>query len=97
MQKNIRGSLSGTVTVSQAGGYDPRYGHVVLIYNDPLLKPGQEAVFSVRKDSPGGPYFMVGGTFSHVEIETEEQEARVVDRFREARRAQNSPSTHSGE
>ena len=86
VEKNIKGSISGKVTVVQGGGCDPRYGRIALINNDPLLKPGERAVFSTTKakDSPEGPYSLVSHQFSHVTVETEEQEARVVAKFREA-------------
>ena len=86
VEKNIKGSLSGTVVVVQEGGCDPRYGRVVLVNNDPLLKPGQEAVFSTRKQSPESPHFIVGSNYGDVRVSTEEQEAKVVARFENARK-----------
>lgn len=84
VEENIKGHLSGTVTVVQGGGCNPARNQVVLINNDPLLKPGEEAVFSTSEDSPDGPHSMVGDRFSHVPVETETQEARVVDAFEAA-------------
>ena len=84
VQENIKGSLSGTVTVVQAGGCDPKYGRVALINDDPLLKTSEEAVFSTSKDSAGESYSLVAHKRSHAMFRTEEQEARVVARFREA-------------
>lgn len=86
VEENIKGSLSGTVTVVQAGGCDPRYGRVALVNDDPLLKPGEEAVFTTSKDSTGESYSLVAYKRSHATFETEEQEARIVARFREAKR-----------
>ncbi len=86
VKENIKGSLSGTVTVSQGGGCDPKYGRVVLINGDSLLKPGEEAVFTTSKDSTGDSYSLVAYKRSHATFETEEQEARVVARFQQAKR-----------
>jgi hypothetical protein len=88
VEENIKGHLSGTVTVVQGGGCNPARNQVVLINNDPLLKPGEEAVFSTSEDSPDGPHSMVGDRFSHVPVETETQEARVVDAFEAANKRQ---------
>ncbi len=85
VEGNIKGSLSGTATVSQGGGCDPKYGRVVLINGDSLLKPGEEAVFATSKDSSGDSYSLVSYKRSHATFETEEQEARLVARFREAK------------
>jgi hypothetical protein len=88
VQENIKGSLSGTVTVVQGGGCNPARDQVVLINNDPPLRPGEVAVFSTSKDSPTGPHSMIGDRFSHVPVETETQEARMVATFEAATREQ---------
>lgn len=85
VEKNIKGSFSGTVIVSQAGGCDPKYGRIAIINNDPLLKPGQEALFATTEDSQGGPHSLVGFQFSNVTLETDAEETRVVERFQEAK------------
>lgn len=87
VEENIKGSLSGTVTVVQGGGCDPRYGRIALINNDPLLKAGEEAVFVTRRESPDGPYSLISHRSSHVRVQTDEQEARVVSRFQEAEKS----------
>jgi hypothetical protein len=88
VEENIKGSLSGTVTVVQGGGCNPARDQIVLINNDPPLKPGEEAVFSTSEDSPNGPHSMVGDRFSHVTVETERQETQAVARFQAAKRNQ---------
>jgi hypothetical protein len=82
VEKNIKGSLSGTVVVAQVGGCDPRYGRIVLVNNDELLQPDQEVVFSTRKLSPDGPHLIVGSNYGDIRVETEEDKAKVIDRFR---------------
>jgi hypothetical protein len=78
VEENIKGSLSGTVVVVQDGGCDPRYDRVVLVNNDPLLKPGQEVVFSTRKQSPDGPHLIAGSNYGDIRVETEEEKAEVI-------------------
>lgn len=85
VQKNIKGSLSGTVTVSQAGGCDLLYGGITLINGNPLLEPGQEALFTTTQGSPGDSHALVIEPFSSVRLETEAEEVRVVAKFERAK------------
>ncbi len=48
VERNIKGSLSGTVVVVQHGGCDPRYDRIVLVNGDDLLRPGQKVVYQPR-------------------------------------------------
>jgi hypothetical protein len=82
VEKNIKGSLSGTVVVAQDGGCDPRYGRTVLVNNDNLLQPDQEVVFSTRKQSPDGPHQIVGSNYGDIRVGTEEREAEVIAKLR---------------
>jgi hypothetical protein len=82
VEKNIKGSLSGTVVVAQDGGCDPRYDRVVLVNNDPLLKPGQEVVFSTRKQSPDGPHLIVGSNYGDVRVGTDEEKVEVIGKLK---------------
>lgn len=86
VERNIKGSLSGTVVVVQEGGCDPRYGRVVLVNNDALLEPGQEAVFSTKKQGADGPHVIVGSNYGDIRVGTESKEAEVVSRLRNARK-----------
>lgn len=82
VEKNIKGSLSGTVVVAQVGGCDPRYGRLVLVNNDRLLQPDQEVVFSTRKQSPEGPHQIVGSNYGDIRVRTEEDRAMIIDKLR---------------
>jgi len=86
VEKNIKGSLSGTVVVAQDGGCDPRYGRVVLVNNDNLLQPGQEVVFSTRKQSPDGPHQIVGSNYGDIRVGTEEEKTKIIAKFRNDQR-----------
>jgi hypothetical protein len=82
VEKNIKGSLSGTVMVAQDGGCDPRYGRIVLVNNDNLLQPDQEVVFSTRKQSPDGPHLIIGSNYGDIRVGTEEREAEVIAKLK---------------
>lgn len=86
VKENVKGSLSGTVTVVQGGGCDPRYGRVAIINNDKLLVPGQEALFTTSEDSPGGSHSLVAFAQSNVMLETASEREQVVAKFREAKK-----------
>lgn len=96
VKENVKGSLSGTVTVVQGGGCNPRYGRVVIINNNPLLVPGQEALFTTSED-PGGTHSLVSHRYSNVTLETASERARVVAKFRDAtKRAASMRSSDGG-
>ena len=85
VEENIKGSLSGTVTVAQGGGCDLDYGSgITLVNNDSLLKPGQRVLFTTTRDAPGGPHSLTMDRFSNVVLETEAEEERLVAKFERA-------------
>jgi hypothetical protein len=86
VEENVKGSLSGTVVVVQEGGCDPRYGRVVVVNNDDLLNPGEEAVFSTKKQGPDGPYLIVGSNYGDIRVGTEREEDEVISNFRNSRK-----------
>ena len=86
VEKNLKGSLSGTVVVAQDGGCDPRYGRIVLVNNDALLRPDQEVVFSTRQQTPDGPHLIIGSNYGDIRVGTEEREAEVIAKFRNDQR-----------
>lgn len=49
--KNIKGSLSGIVTLNQEGGYDN--GMLTLVNSQPLLESGRTYLLSARTDGKG--------------------------------------------
>ncbi len=87
VERNVKGSLSGTVTVVQAGGCDPKYGEVVLINEDPLLKPGERAIFSTGEySSPADTHYIVGSKYGDMRVETRAQEKSIIARLRDDRK-----------
>lgn len=83
------------MTVVQGGGCDPEYGRVAVINNNPLLVPGQDALFTTSEDSPGGPQSLVSHRYSNVTLETASEETRVVAKFQDAKK--RSASMRSGQ
>ena len=82
VERNVKNSLSGTVTVVQAGGCDPRYGRVLLVNDDPLLEPGERAVFSTTEyPPPEDTHAIVGSNYGDMRVETRAQEDRIIARL----------------
>lgn len=88
--KNIKGDLSGEVTVSQTGGYDLAEGRLVRVEGDPLLKPGQQRLFATTYDEGEGWYAIAAQPFGDVPIRGKGQREELVQRFAKAREAQVS-------
>jgi hypothetical protein len=86
VERNVRGTLSGTVTVRQAGGCDPRYGRVVIVNDDPLLRAGERVVFSTSEDPSGGTHSIVGHNYGDMRVDTRRQEESIVARLLDGRR-----------
>lgn len=100
VKESIKGNLSGNVIVNQWGGYDAADQTTYLVEGDPLLKPGETAVFvtgarpgSAVQDIVAQPYghVIVGNPGESDEaIRTEEEQA--VSRF-EVAESQQIPFT----
>ena len=100
--ENIKGDLSGTVTVSQRGGYveyvadrGPQKGErvreLVLFENHPLLRPGQKVLFVTNHDAANGWYYIVALNYGAIRVEGKEQRKEVVERFKKAEKEQVDP------
>jgi hypothetical protein len=86
--KNVKGDLSGEVTVSQTGGYDKAESHEVRVEGDPLLQPEQESLFVTSYVREEGWYAIVAQPFGDVRIEDGQQQAELVEKFEQARQEQ---------
>jgi hypothetical protein len=84
--ENIEGKLSGTVTVSQTGGYDRAKNHMVLVEGDPPLEKGQEYLFATRLDREEGWYAVAAPPFGDVRLRDARHRAEVVEKFEQAHR-----------
>jgi hypothetical protein len=90
--KNIKGDLSGHVTVSQTGGYDKAESGEVRVEGDPLLKPGQEHLFVTSYVREEDWYAIVAQPFGDVRIEGRQQRTNLVENFEQAREEQILPN-----
>ena len=100
--ENIKGSLSGTVTVNQRGGYEEyvadrgpekgeRVRELVLFENHPLLRPGQKVLFVTNYDAANDWYYIVALNYGAIRVEGKEQRKEVVERFKRAKKEQVDP------
>jgi hypothetical protein len=83
--ENIKGTLTGTVTVNQQGG---RQGdRLVLIEGDALLRPGQVYLFATRPYHERGWHTLVP-RYGDLPIGDAQQRASLVARFKKAAQEQ---------
>lgn len=87
VDENIKGNLTGTVTVRQAGGYDARYGTVQIVNGDPLLKSGETYVFVTIADIARDVYTTFSG-HGNIHVVSPEARSRLISEFEEAVRNQ---------
>ena len=97
VEKNIKGHLRGVVTVDQFGGpvlrrrakADVRR-ELQLWEGDPLLKPGEVALFATRGNPARGSHTIVAQPFADRRIRTPADGDRVVREFEQAYRKKRS-------
>lgn len=105
--RNIKGNLSGTVTVSQTGGWveytargrdleegiEPgdRVRELSLADGDPLLDPGDTYLFVTGHNERGGYHQITTPGYGNVPANSPQKRANLVERFVEARANQIDP------
>jgi hypothetical protein len=89
--KNVKGDAEGTVTVSQAGGYDEEEGREVRVEGDSLLQPGKKYLFATSDNPEEGWYAVVAQPFGDVLVEGEARRRDVEERFEQAEEEQVPP------
>ena len=82
----IKGTLSGTVIVSQDGGVDDA-GMTVIVDGDEPLAAGRTYVFASRTNPDTGWHTLVP-SHGTVEVDSDTTRTRLVDRFESAEAAQ---------
>lgn len=90
--QNVKGNLDGMVTVAQEGGYAPAAGCVMLMEDDPLLKPGQEVLFVTRYDGRHRRYQITTSGYGDVRVRNRAHREDIVRRFEEAAKDQVDPT-----
>lgn len=105
--QNVKGSLSGTVTVSQSGGWveyaaqgryledgvEPgdRVRELSLADGDPLLQPGDIYLFVTGHNERGGYHQITAPGYGNVPANSPQKRANLIERFTEARISQIDP------
>jgi hypothetical protein len=103
VQRNIKGTLSGTVTVSQQGGYisyvpevGPDEGQLVkelqLLNGDELLKPSRPYLFVTRYDKAEDFYQITTPNLGDVPINSQAERNELTEAFEAAQANQINPA-----
>lgn len=102
VQENVYGKLAGTVTVNQTGGYQeyvategPKKGErvreLVIVDGDPLLEPGETALFVTSYDEAKGWHSIGAQPFGDVRVKNDKQRGELKAKFKEAKAEQVDP------
>lgn len=102
VQRNIKGDLSGTVTVSQQGGvvsYIPESGpeagqrirELQALNGDTLLNTGKPYLFVTRYDESGDFYQITTPKLSDIPIDNQQERESLVKAFEKAQADQINP------
>jgi hypothetical protein len=75
--ETVKGSVTGTVTISVSKFQDNEPGHPV----DKLPKKGEEALFVTKKSPSSGWYLVYGGGYGYYTIHNDEERATLIARF----------------
>lgn len=86
--RTVKGDLTGNVTVSQHGGYDPASGQEMVVEDDHLLRPGGVYMFSTNYDPQRDWQQIVAGPFGNVGADTQDERNTLVQTFTEAHKNQ---------
>ncbi len=91
--ENIKGDLTGTVTVNQQGGDLKLNGNKkkVLIEGDPLLEPGGEYLFVTRYEDNEGWHTIAAQPFGKIKVEDRGKRKEVKEEFQQAKKKQKDP------
>ena len=99
VRDNIKGNLTGKATVNQEGGYvtftpdgakEP-VRELLLIEGAPLLKPGEEYVFSTTYTADRGWHNIATQPYGARLVGDEPQRKELKDKFEKAKREQVDP------
>ncbi|KAB2947524.1 MAG: hypothetical protein MPEBLZ_04369 [Candidatus Methanoperedens nitroreducens] len=83
--ENIKGNISGIVTMSQEGGYKEKYSviQLTLIEGDKLLEPGKTYLFAAKFNYIDGWYTLVPA-YGDLPIKDQTDHKNKVERFKKA-------------
>ena len=92
MLENIKGELTGTVTVNQVGG-STDLGTNVDLESDALLEVGRSYLLATGYNPEKGWYRIIAQGYGNVVIDDAEKRSREVERFQSAIEHQILPSS----
>lgn len=106
--ENVKGKLSGTVIVNQAGGYveysadrdypgdgiqkGDRVRELILVDGDSQLEPGQEYMFLTAYDQKNDWHELVASRVGDIELNDRKQREAVIKTYEEAKQDQFDPA-----
>ncbi len=84
--ENIKGNLSGIITVSQEGGYEEKNGvnRLVLMDGDELLEPGKTYLFATQFNDIDGWHAIIIPNYGNLPIKDQTDHKNKVERFKKA-------------
>ncbi|MCZ7383191.1 MAG: hypothetical protein O8C63_00375 [Candidatus Methanoperedens sp.] len=84
--ENIKGNLSGIITVSQEGGYKEKNGvnRLVLMDGDNLLEPGNTYLFATSFNDIDGWHAIIIPNYGNLPIKDQKDHKNKVERFKKA-------------
>jgi hypothetical protein len=80
----IKGSVTGTITVNQIGGFDATIGKTVLLDGDPPLKVGETALFVTQYVPKQNWYQTVAAKHGHLIAPGKATRDALTSRFERA-------------
>ena len=85
--RSIKGSLAGTVTVNQQGGFSAEENALILMEQDGLLEAGKTYLFATRTGGNGSWHTLVP-EFGDLRIGNGQEQAALVQKFEQAAKEQ---------
>jgi hypothetical protein len=83
--RSVKGSLSGTVLVTQQGGFNPEERAIILVEEDALLEPGKTYLLATKAD---GKLHVTVPKYGKLAITSASEEAALVRQYEQATREQ---------
>lgn len=89
VDQRLLGTVEGTITVAQFGGYDPERDAIVIFEEDPLLEVGETYMLATLNNrTPDRPEWdklhFLAAVKGHVRIANEAHRQQVIDEYSEA-------------
>jgi hypothetical protein len=80
VKKNIKGELSGSVTVNQQGGYDEEEKKLYLIEHDKLLEDGKKYLFVTKYNKEQNFHTLIP-EYGNLLVESDDKQNKLIKEF----------------